>query len=170
MEIMEEIVKRRSIRQFNAEPIDKEKLSRILEAGRLAPSAKNRQPWRFVVVKTKNLKEKMREAAFGQDHVAEAAVIIAACTTNTVYRMPNDQMSHPIDITFAVSFMLLQAVKEGLGTCVITTFNEQPVKDLLTVPHSMRVVMLLAIGYFNENPKENQERKPVKDVISTNHW
>jgi nitroreductase len=170
MEIMEEIVKRRSIRQFNTDPIDKEKLSRILEAGRLAPSAKNRQPWRFVVIKTRSLKEKMRDASFGQDHVAEAAVIIAACTTNTVYKMPNEQLSYPIDITFAVSFMLLQAAREGLGTCIVTTFNEQPIKDLLTIPHSMRIVMLLAIGNYDEAPKDNQVRKPVKDVFSTNHW
>ncbi|MBN1409785.1 MAG: nitroreductase family protein [Spirochaetales bacterium] len=170
MEIMEEISKRRSIRQFNSDPVDKEMLNRILEAGRLAPSAKNRQPWRFIVIKSKNVKDKVKEAAFGQEHVGDAQVVIAACTTNTVYKMPNNQLSYPVDLTFAVSFMLLQAVHEGLGTCIITTFKEDPIKELLTVPHSMRIVMLLAIGYFNEPPAEEQERKSLKDIMSVNHW
>ena len=101
--------------------------------------------------------------------MAQAPVIISACTTNVDYRMPNGQFSYPIDLTMAVSFMMLQAASEGLGSCVITTYDEQEVKDILTVPYSMRVVMLLLVGYPSEKPFPTQ-RKPLERIVSYNHW
>ena len=89
MDILPEILKRRSIRKFKPDPVEKDVIERILEAGRLAPSAKNRQTWRFVVLQKKENREKIKEAAFNQEFVSEAPVIIAACTTNIDYRMPN---------------------------------------------------------------------------------
>jgi len=169
MNILREILERHSVRNFKPVAIENDKLKRILEAGRLAPSAKNRQPWRFIVVKDKELKEKIKKAAFGQEYIVQAPVIVAACSTNIEYKMPNGQLSYPIDITFAASFMMLQAVHEGLGTCLITTFNEQLAKEILTVPHLMRVVMILAIGYAGED-MEPVTRKPIQKIISYNHW
>ena len=169
MEILPEILKRKSIRNFKSTPVKKEVINRIVEAGTHAPSAKNRQQWRFIVVQKEDLRKKIQEAAFGQEYVGEAPVIIAACTTNIDYRMPNGQLSYPIDLSFAVSFMMLQAVHEGLGTCCITTFDEQEVKELFTVPFTMRVVMLLLVGY-PETDTHVSERKPVKRVVSFDHW
>ena len=169
MDILPEILTRRTVRKFKTDPINKEILERILEAGRLAPSAKNRQEWRFIVIQQKDQREKIKAAAFGQEHVGEAPVVIAACTTNIDYLMPNGQYSYPIDITWAVSFMLLQAVREGLGTCCLTTFDEQEVKDLLTAPYSMKVVSLLLIGYPEEIP-EPMPRKSLRQIVSHNHW
>jgi nitroreductase len=169
MELLREIVERRSVRKFKTDPLEKEVIGRIVEAGRLAPSAKNRQEWRFVVVQKKAIREMLKKAAYGQEYIEEAPLVIAACTTNIEYKMPNGQLSYPIDITFAISFMLLQAIHEGLGTCCVTTFNEQEVKDILTVPHGMRVVMLLVLGYPDEKPEETP-RKPIKKIITYNHW
>jgi nitroreductase len=169
MELLREIVERRSIRKFKPDPIEKEVIGRIVEAGRLAPSAKNRQEWRFVVVQKKSIREMLKNAAYGQEYIEEAPAVIAACTTNIEYKMPNGQLSYPIDITFAVSFMLLQAIHEGLGTCCVTTYNEQEVKEILTVPHGMRVVMLLVLGYPDEKPEETP-RKQIKKIIAHNHW
>ncbi|HEY9594519.1 MAG TPA: nitroreductase family protein, partial [Spirochaetia bacterium] len=94
MEILPEIVQRRSIRAFTAQPLEKEQVERILEAGRLAPSAKNRQEWRFIVVQKKEVRQKLMEAAFTQDYVGQAPAIVAMCTTNIDYRMPNGQPSY----------------------------------------------------------------------------
>ena len=169
MDILPEILKRRTIKKFKSDPVEKDTVERILEAGRLAPSAKNRQAWRFVVIQKKEQREKMKEAAFNQEFVSEAPVIIAVCTTNIDYRMPNGQYSYPLDTTWAISFMLLQAVREGLGTCCLTTFDEQEVKDLLTVPYTMKVITLLLIGYADDEP-EPTPRKPLRQIVSYNHW
>ena len=169
MDILPELVNRRSHRHFRTKSVEKSKIDRILKAAQLAPSAKNRQEWRFVVVQKAALRKKIKEAAFGQEHVGQAPVIIAACTTNIDYRMPNGQLSYPIDIAFAASFMILQATREELGSCVVTTFDEQEVKDLLSIPYAMKVVLLILIGYYEEQP-ENAQRKALKRIVANDHW
>jgi nitroreductase len=169
MDLIPEILARRTIRKYSSLPVDKAALDRILEAARLSPSAKNRQEWRFVVVQKKELRLRIQEAAFGQEYVGAAPVAVAACTTNIDYRMPNGQLSYPIDLAFAASSMVLQAVREGLGTSIVTTFDEQAVQEILTVPYTMRIVMLLLIGHADEMP-EPTARKPLKRVVSFNHW
>jgi nitroreductase len=169
MEILPEILHRRSVRSFTSRPLEKEQLERILEAGRLAPSAKNRQEWRFVVIQRREIRERIRDAAFGQEFVGQAPAIIAVCTTNIDYRMPNGHLSYPIDLAFAACQMLLQAAHEGLGTCCVTTFDEQELREILTVPFSMRVPLLLLLGYPAE-PAEPPPRKPLKSISSRDHW
>jgi len=169
MDILPEILQRRSVRAFTSQPVEKDQVERILEAGRLAPSAKNRQEWRFVAIQKKETRQKMMEAAFGQDYVGQAPLVIAVCTTNIDYHMPNGQLSYPIDLSFAACQMVLQAVHEGLGTCCITTFDEQEVTDLLTIPFSMRVVCVLLVGHADGVP-EPTPRKPLRQVSGKDHW
>lgn len=169
MDILPEIRNRASIREFTDQPVAREQLERILEAGRLAPSAKNRQAWRFIVVQDAENRSKLEAACFGQEYVGQAPAIIAGCTTNVEYQMPNGQLSYPIDLSIAVSFMMLQATHEGLGSCPVTTFRESDVKALLTVPYSMRVVMLLPIGYPASAP-ESHHRHPMSRIVSWEHW
>jgi nitroreductase len=169
MDVMPEILQRRSVRSFIAQPIEKDQVERILEAGRLAPSAKNRQEWRFIVMQKKEVRQRIMEAAFGQEFVAQAAAIIAICTTNIDYRMPNGQLSYPMDLSIAASFMIMQAVHEGLATCCLTTFDEQEVREILTAPFSMRVVMLLLIGHAESVPEPTQ-RKSLKQITGREHW
>ncbi len=169
MELLPIIEKRVSIRKFTGKQVDKGTLNRILEAGRRAPSAKNRQPWHFVAITQPELKEKIMEASFGQEHVGQAGAIIAVCTTNIDYRMPNGQCSYPIDMGFAVAFMMLQTEAEGLGGCVISTYDEQELKEILTVPYSMRVVMLFVVGEPAESPLPTP-RKSFNRVVAFNHW
>ena len=169
MALLLEILDRRSIKQFKSKPIEKDKLERVLEAGRLAPSAKNRQEWRFIVLQKEQLREKVKEAAFGDEKVGQAPAIVALCTTNVEYIMPNGQLSYPIDLAFAAAFMVLQAVSEGLGTCCLSTFDEQMIRDLITVPYSMRVVLLILLGYPEAIP-EPSPRKPLKRIVAFDHW
>jgi nitroreductase len=169
MEVMPEIRGRRSVRSFTSQPLEKDQVERILEAAQLAPSAKNRQEWRFVVIQKKEARQKIMEAAFGQEYVGQAPAIIAVCTTNIDYRMPNGQLSYPIDLAFASAHIVLQAVHEGLGTCCITTFDEQEVRELLTAPFSMRVIMLILVGH-TDVPPEPTPRKTLKQISSRDHW
>jgi nitroreductase len=169
MEVLPEILARRSVRSFTSKALDRDQVERILEAGRLAPSAKNRQEWRFVVVQKKETRQKIMEASFNQEAVGQAPAIIAVCTTNIDYRMPNGQLSYPVDLAFAASFMVLQAVHEGLGTCCMTTFDEQEIREILTTPFSMRIVLLLLVGYPAETP-EPTPRKPLRQVSGRDHW
>lgn len=170
MELLPCIENRVSIRKFADKPVDKQVLYRILDAGRKAPSAKNRQAWRFIAVLEKDIKNRIQEAAFGQEHVSQSSAVIAACTTNIDYKMPNGQLSYPIDLSFAVSFMMLQTEAEGLGSCVITTYDEREVKDILTIPFSMRVVLLFLVGHPEERPPIASPRKAFNKVVSYNHW
>ncbi len=169
MSILLEILERRSIDAFKPSPVSAAKLERVLEAGRLAPSAKNRQEWRFVVVQRKELREKLKEAAFGEEKVGQAPVVIALCTTNIEYRMPNGQLSFPVDLGIAAGFMSLQAVSEGLGTCLLGTYDETAVKELLSVPYSMKVPLLLLLGHPARQP-EAHPRKPLRSIVSHDHW
>ena len=171
MNLLPAISSYKTVRTFSDQPVDEEIINSILEAGRCAPSAKNRQPWRFVVITDENIRMRLESAAYGQEHVGSAPVVIALGTTNVDYRMPNGQLSYPIDLSFAASFMLLQAQSSGLGSCVVTTYDEAEVKDILTVPYSMRVVMLIAVGYPAEPSDTSvRNRKGLSSIISRNHW
>ena len=169
MKLLSEIQNRKTTREFTQDKVDEQSISRILDAGRLAPSAKNRQPWRFVVIQDQKLKEAMKDAAYGDERFSRVPVAVAACTTNIGYRMPNGELSYPIDLSFAVSFMMLQAEHEGLGSAVITTYPEDKMKNLLSIPYSMKVVMILLLGHKTENEEQNI-RLPKNRVVAYDHW
>ena len=169
MDILDVIRSRSTAKSFTGGSIDSQAIDRILEAGRLAPSAKNRQAWRFIAVQREELKKTLSEACYGDQRLIDAGYVIAVCTTNIQYTMPNGQLSYPIDMAFAASFMMLQAEHEGLGSSLLATYDERSVKDLLTVPHAMRVVMLLAVGNSSEK-QEYKDRLPKERVISYDHW
>ncbi len=169
MDILVEIRERFTAKSFDGRPIDSDALDRILEAGRLAPSAKNRQTWRFIAIKKPETKQVLSNACFGDARILNSGCIIAACTTNIQYTMPNGQPSYPLDIAFAVSYMDLQATHERLATAIISSYDENAVKSLLTTPYSMRVVLLLAVGHSPET-KPFKSRLPSNRLISYNHW
>ncbi len=169
MDVMDAIRTRRSIRAYKDKPIENEKLSAVLEAGRLAPSARNQQEWKYVVVKDKALREKLASAAYGQQFVGQAPVVIVACATQTKHVMPCGELSYPIDLAISVDHMTLEAVEQGLGTCWIGAFKQDEVKKLLGIPDDVRVVVLLPIGYPDESPSP-RSRKPLEEIIAYNNW
>lgn len=170
MAILNVIKNRNSCRNFISKNVDDSVVNNIIEAGRLAPSAKNRQPWRFISISEENVKKVIIEACYGAEVIETADKVIAICTTNINYDMPNGQPAHPEDLTFATAFMMLQAEHEGLGTCVVTTYDEKKIREVLTVPFSMKVFTLLAIGYKAEEVVEKKERKSLEDVYNKEHW
>ena len=167
MNVLEVIKKRRSVRKYKKDPIPEEALSRVLEAARLAPSGKNFQPWKFIIVKDKSLKEKLAQASAGQFFMAEAPIIIVGCgfPDNCYAHMGRYMKSWAVDVTIALDHLMLQAQEEGLGTCWIGSFEEEEVKEILNVPEGVKVLALTPLGYPGEIPAF-RGRKSLDEIIS----
>lgn len=159
MDVFEAIKKRRSIRRYKREAkIPEEHLQKILEVARLAPSAGNRQPWRFVVVKDPDVKRKLAEACNNQTFIADAQVAIAAIGD------PSASRWYAQDPMIAVEHIVLEATELGYGTCWIGAFNEEAVKRVLNIPSELKVVCVIPIGVPDEEPSA-RPRKAVEEVF-----
>ena len=170
MDVWDAVVARRSVREYASRPIEPEKLRRVLEAGRQAPSAKNMQEWKFIVVQDERLRGELMRAAKGQAFVGQAPVVIVACGTICDYRMTCGQLTYPIDVAIALDHMSLVAVEEGLGTCWVGAFYQDQVRDLLGVPESAQVVSLMTLGYPSSDAAPEKNRKPFDEVVSEDAW
>ena len=170
MDVMEAICKRWSVRHYLDKPVEEEKLTRVLEAARLAPSACNLQEWRFVVVRSEDTRRKLMVAANRQKFVAEAPVVIVACAETDNYVMRCGQLSYPIDVAIAVDHITLKAVEEGLGTCWVGSFYEDEVRKILSIPPQIRVVQLLTLGYPAKEPPGKKSRKTLEEIMMWERW
>jgi nitroreductase len=168
MDLMQAIRTRRSIRNFRDKSVEEEKLLAVLEAGRLAPSARNMQDWRFIVVKDSATRQRLAEAARDQQFVAQAPVVIAACGTSDLV-MTCGQPAYAIDVAIALDHMTLAAASLDLGTCWIGAFYEDKVKEILGVPQEIRVVALLPLGYPAKQPGP-LARKTLDEIVAWEHW
>ena len=164
MELKEVIEKRKSIRDYEDTPVPEEKLLRILEAARLAPSGGNRQPWKFVVAREDKRRQELARATGGQPHVAKAPVIIAAVATTPESMMKCGVPGYPVDLAIAVDHMTLAAVDEGLGTCWIGAFSQEEARDILKVPENCRIVALLTLGFPKETGRP-KVRKSIDEIV-----
>ena len=163
MDVAAAIRGRRSVRSFKSQDVEQDKIEKILEAGRLAPSANNRQQWKFVVVKDHVARQKLVRAAMNQSFLAQAPVVLAACATESQKVMMCGHPTYAIDVSIAFAYMLLQAYELDLGTCWIGAFNEEEVKSILGVPRDVRVVALSPLGYPASWP-DARPRKRLDEV------
>lgn len=165
--LMELIETRRSIRSYKDQEIEEDKLNYVLQAFRKAPSAKNLQPWKLVVIKNKKILKDIAIACNNQTFMEEAPMIIAACAKEEeAYGTMGGYMnSYPIDIAIALEHLILAATEKGLGTCWIGAFKEQLIKDILGVPENVRVVALTPLGY-PAREASIRGRKPLTEIIS----
>ena len=145
--------------------MEHEKLLQILEAGRLAPSAVNYQPWHFIVVRQpENLKK--LHSVYKRDWIKSAPVIIVACADHSQSwkRSSDGKDSADIDLAIAVDHMTLQASELGLGTCWICNFDVNRCSDLFKLPSQIEPVVLLPIGY-PEIDSPDKKRKSMEEII-----
>ena len=145
MDVYEAIRKRCSVRTYRDEPVGEDKLHRILEAGRLSPSARNRQERKFIVVRDLDARKAIAKAA-EQPWMAQAPVTIAVVGL-TDYVMSCGVPADPVDCAIALDHMVLAAVAEGLGTCWVGHFDQDVCRKLLGVPASATIIQLLTLGY-----------------------
>lgn len=170
MEVMEAIRKRRSVRSYQPKEVEQEKLDLILEAARLAPSASNKQEWRFIIVKDMTRRQKLMSAAKGQNFVGESPIVIACCAETDNHIMSCGQLCYPIDVAIAIEHMVLKATEEGLGSCWVGAFYEDEVKKILNIPKEIRVVELLTLGYPLEEVKVKKDRLSLKEIVMYDKW
>jgi nitroreductase len=155
---------RRSIRRYRPDPVPEEMIEQLLEAGRWAPSASNRQPWAFIVVQDEAVRREVAQHAayffLRWAHVEEAPLLIVLCgdARNRIYR----QFLHE-DIGLAGGQIMLQAKALGLGTCWIGGLDRKATADILKVPDHMEVVGLLTAGFPAEDPRP-PPRKPLAEI------
>lgn len=164
MDVYEAIASRRSVRSYEDLPIEPEVLQRILQAGARAPSARNRQAWKFVVVQSPEMKRKLARQACQQPWMERAGAILAVVGTDAEYVMHCGVPADPVDCAIAIDHMTLAATAEGLGTCWIGHFDQQITADLLDVPDSCRIIELLTIGQPADQGGPT-DRKPLEQVV-----
>jgi nitroreductase len=177
MNFYELISKRQSERQYDARPVEPEKIMQCIEAARMAPSACNAQPWKFIVVDEPELKNQIADATAGMGmnkFVIEAPVIVAI-----VLEKPNAMSKIGsvlkgkeytlMDIGIATTHFCLQATELGLGTCIIGWFNEKKIRKLLQIPSKKRIPLLLSVGYATAELR-NKQRKELNEVYSLNKY
>jgi nitroreductase len=145
-------------------------VARLLDAARLAPSASNRQEWRFVVVRDEDLRKKLFQAARKQKFVAQAPVVIACCADTNNHVMACGQPCYPIDVAIAIDHLTLCAVAEGLGTCWIGAFYENKAKKILNIPKHVRVVGLLTLGYPRDPSPVKKTRLSLEEIVHYERW
>ena len=144
MQVFEAIRRRHSVRSYLPDKVSNEKISRILEAARLAPSAGNIQPWHFIIVTDQQKRKKLSKGRYAK-FLVESPIVLVGCGDKKA--SPN---WYAVDTTIAMQNMVLTATSEDLGTCWIGSFNERQVKKLLNIPERFRVIALLALGYRRE--------------------
>jgi len=169
---------RRSIRRFLETPVEPDKLRACLEAARIAPSAHNVQPWRFVVVDEPALKDRLAAEAFsgvyaGSKFAAKAPVILVllARPGNAVVRLGSKIQGVPyylLDIGIAGEHVVLQAEELGLATCWMGWFDYRRARKVLGIPGGIKLVAMMPIGYAEKRPTREPPRKTLEEIVAYN--
>lgn len=166
MDIYEILKKRRSIRSYKSKPVEEEKLQRILEAARFAPSAANMQPVFFIIIKDEKTKHQLK-TAYSEKWFYTAPLIICACSMPEKAWIRSDGKNYAdIDTTIAMDHLVLAATAEGLGSCWIAAFKVPAVKSILNLPDGMEPLAMTPIGYPMDIP-ELTYRKPLEEIVKT---
>lgn len=165
MDVLEAIRSRRSIREYREDPVPEDLVSKVLEAGRWAPSASNSQPWNFIVLKDEEVKRKVADVTTYGDFLADAPLGICVV-------IDPKASTHPVEDGATTTYsMLLAAHALGLGTCWIGSYGssyEEKVKEILNIPREKRVLSIISLGFPNEAP--SSDRKELKKIVLENKY
>jgi len=165
---------RRSIRRYLEKPVEREKILTCIEAARLAPSADNVQPWRFLIIDDPELKAKFAQEAFSgiyfiSKFAAKAPVLIMILArldiiANRIGKQIQNIHFYLIDIGIAGEHIVLQAEELGLGSCWIGWFNVRKARKFLKIPRKYKIVSLMAMGYYEKKPSREKKRKELEEI------
>lgn len=167
---------RQSDRSFDTDKvIEQVKLDKILEAGRLAPSACNSQPWKFIVVKNPDKRMKIADACaskvLGMNHFSKQApvqLVLVEEASNFTSRFGGfvKQIHYPhLDLGIVASHICLAAEDEGIGSCMLGWLNEKKIRDILDIPSGKKIVLVILLGYSKQTKRE-KKRKSLTDIVS----
>ena len=181
MNFKELILARQSVRRYTEAPVEPDKLNQCLEAARLAPSASNSQPWKFIVVDQDPLRTQVAEATFSDiklinKFTVQAPVLIVIVMEKakliTRLAMMVKKKEWPlIDIGITAEHFCLQAAELGLGTCMIGWFGEDKIKKLLQIPSDKSIGLIISVGYPVEGyPQRIKIRKSAEEIVQYNKY
>jgi len=170
MNFQELIIKRYSVRAYKPDPVDKEKLARVLEAARLAPTAANRQAFRVIVIPTKGREEELRRV-YGREWFTQAPLVLCVCALpgEAWIRKADGWNAAEVDATIAMSHIVLAAADEGLGTCWIAAFDPAAAREVLGLPADVVPSAFTPLGYPADSlpPKK---RRPLAELVRRDRW
>jgi nitroreductase len=171
---------RQSVRAYAPQPVEKEKLEACIEAARVAPSACNAQPWRFIVVNDPALKNAVADATasrtLNMNHFTKQAPVHIVVVrepknfTSSIGSVIKEKDYAMYDIGIATAQLCLQATDLGLGTCILGWFDEKKVRKLLNVPRNKRIDLIITLGYPAVNEIRPKVRKTMEEVTSYNSY
>jgi nitroreductase len=164
MKFSELIRKRYSVRAYEPDPIEGEKLQQVLEAARLAPTAANLQPFQLIVIPTSGREAELRRI-YGRAWFARAPVVICACAIPAQgWRRMDDKPYTDVDVAIAMDHLILAATELGLGTCWIAAFDPVAAREVLALPEGVEPVVFTPLGYPADQPYQ-KERKSLADLV-----
>lgn len=171
MDFWDVIQARYSVRDYDRQrDVPREDVERILQAAIAAPSAGNRQPWRFFVVRNAKLRRCLAEAAYGQDFVAEAPVVVVVCAEPARSAITYGERGRTLyclqDTAAAIEHILLAATALSLGTCWVGAFDERRAAMCLNLPSTLRPVALIPLGYPARPGVPRRSRRPLSEVVT----
>lgn len=180
MNFLDIVNKRQSIRNYSQKPVESDKIERCIEAARLAPSACNSQPWKFIIVNDGDLKNKIADQTSNRllplNHFTKQAPVLVVVVrekpnlSSKIGTVIRDKQYSLIDVGIATEHFCLQATSEGLGTCILGWFNENQVKKLLNIPKNKRAELIICTGYPAKDEIRNKSRKSTNEICSYNQY
>ena len=165
MDVIDTIEKRYSVRGYTNQPVEDEKLEKILKAARLAPTGVNSQAFKVYVIDTKKNADKLKDV-YPKDWLRQAPLVLAVVSKkNDAWTRPWDGKNlNEIDATIVMDHMILEATELGLGTCYIAAFHERPLIELLNLSEEYHPVLLTPLGYPDAEPRE-APRKSIDEIV-----
>lgn len=180
--MIEAIKNRKSVRKYKDMNVPDEKLMEIMHSARIAPSGSNTQPWKYIIVKSKETIKKLTEASNHQTWMETAPIHIVAvadieCRVKDDKSLSLDENTDIFelkqiirDLAFSIEHILLEAVNQELDTCVVADFTQENIRPLLNIPKNKFVVAIITLGYAQTKYIEEHKRKDIEDIICYESW
>jgi nitroreductase len=169
MDLFDAIAGRYSVRGYKPDPVEDEKLTRVLEAARQAPTAANRQPFRIIVIHTRGREEEMARV-YGRRWLTQAPLVLAfVAVRGEAWRRMDDKPYDEVDATIAMDHLVLAATALGLGTCWIAAFDPAAAREVLGLPGDVELVALTPLGYPDKARAETG-RRPLDELVRYERW
>jgi nitroreductase len=164
MEFTELVFKRKSIRKYEDRPVEEEKIRKILESLQIAPTADNRQPFVFYVIRDRDIILRMKEVYDKKWFYTAPVVICGFADWGKAWTRYDGKNYADVDVTIAMDHLILAATDEGLGTCWIAAFKPDVLKKILDIPEGLEPVVLTPLGYPEGGTKDTK-RKPIEEIV-----
>jgi len=169
MEFQDLIRARYSVRAYLPDPVEDEKLKRVLEAARMAPTAANRQPFQLIVIHTEGRKEALGQI-YQREWFVQAPLLVCAVGVPRISWVRGDNRRYlDVDVAIAMDHLILAAADIGLGTCWVAAFNAQAARRILNLPDEVEPLIFTPLGYPADQP-EGKERKPLSELVRYESW